>query len=589
MRALLPLLLLACGTSSPDTGDTDADTDATVDTDADDGTPSIVDCPGGPGCADSDDRTLRAGVAVRDANPACYESWIDHNGNFTFQRGIDELLDCGCDRLCPGDAGYTGPDEGEGDGVPRWIWVAGYQNNKPAMGVRGADQGLMGEGDGLEVRALVLDQGQTRIALVTIDAIGWMHDDNLRRREKVIAAGLDVDHVIITSSHSHAAPDSMGIYGRTQSDGGYDLDYALQVDDAVVAAVTEAVAGLTEVTMSITEIDTNTKFPNGVANLINDSRDPWIVDPRVGVIQLADQGGAPVATVVHWANHPESFGDDNAMISAGFVHPLRTGIESGTKWKDGSGKPGIGGTVLYVQGTVGGMMTSLGTSVVDPTGAVWNRSSFEREDAVGMLVAELVLEGLPGLKPVSEPRLAVAAELVYLPVVNIGFQAMFSLGVFEHRTAWNYDAEQVVDDENQPDIRTEVDVLDLGPVRMLTIPGELFPENAIGGYDGKWLPPTGATLVDERNPNPPDLTQAPSGPYLLDELGGEMNWILGLGMDEVGYLIPPYNFKLGPAPYLAEAEGDHYEETNSLGPDTWPILEAAARELLTYVDAKSEE
>ena len=35
-------------------------------------------------------------------------------------------------------------------------------------------------------------------------------------------------------------------------------------------------------------------------------------------------------------------------------------------------------------------------------------------------------------------------------------------------------------------------------------------------------------------------------------------------------------------PYLSEAEGDHYEETNSIGPSAVPLLLEAADTLMTH-------
>jgi hypothetical protein len=66
-------------------------------------------------------------------------------------------------------------------------------------------------------------------------------------------------------------------------------------------------------------------------------------------------------------------------------------------------------------------------------------------------------------------------------------------------------------------------------------------------------------------------------------MAGEYNWIIGLGNDEVGYIIPPYNFQLHEStPYLQDADGDHYEETNSLGPETAPLIEDAVTRLLEW-------
>ncbi len=541
----------------------------------------VVDCPNAPGCEPTEDRVLRVGAAVRSVVPSCYEDWTDVNGDWSYRAGAgDTFRDCGCDRLCPEDEGYPGADEGEGDSIFRASWLAGFQNARAAVGVRGADQGWLGEGDGLEARAIVFDQGNTRVALVAIDSIGVMYDDALGIRTAVQAADLDVDHVIVHSTHSHSAPDMMGIYGRQLTESGRDPEYAAEIIDAGLAAVTEAVGGLQEVTMSFGEINANDVWEKGVANVIRDSRDPWIVDPRVGVLRFA-AGETTVATVVHFANHPETIADDNGLMTSDFVHGIRRTVSEGSTWKQAEGKPGVGGTTIYINGTVGGMMTSLGASVDTPDGETYQSASWDKVDAVGTLLGELALDALAAAQPAVDPELRVLARSLKLPVENFGFQAMFSLGVFAHRSVVDYDPTAPISADNQPFVPTEIDLLQLGPVRILTMPGEVFPECVIGGYDGAWLP-EGQALVREGNPNPPKLELAPEGPYFLDTVGGELNWIVSLGNDELGYVIPPYNFETGEPAYLNEAEGDHYEETNSLGPTTWPLMEASAKGLLEY-------
>ena len=43
--------------------------------------------------------------------------------------------------------------------------------------------------------------------------------------------------------------------------------------------------------------------------------------------------------------------------------------------------------------------------------------------------------------------------------------------------------------------------------------------------------------------------------------------VWGLTPDELGYFIPAYDYELDDRqPYIEEASGDHYEETNSIGP-----------------------
>jgi hypothetical protein len=80
-------------------------------------------------------------------------------------------------------------------------------------------------------------------------------------------------------------------------------------------------------------------------------------------------------------------------------------------------------------------------------------------------------------------------------------------------------------------------------------------------------------LVRPSNVNQPDLEAARSGPYLKESVGGDVIVTVGLGHDELGYIVPSYDFKLHPdGPYLIEAEGHHYEETNSVGPQYITIL-----------------
>lgn len=537
-----------------------------------------VACPGGAGCEDNAG-PLRAGAAVRSIVPSCFEAWIDYDGE-AVKTADEPFLDCGCDRLCPGDEGWLSADAGEGDGVFQPVWLAGFSNSRPATGVRGADRGMIGEGDSLDARALVVEQGATRLAIVTLDSIGTMYDQVLAIREEVAARGLGVDHVLVHSSHSHSAPDMMGIYGPGVTRTGFSPSYAAEIAVAAADAVAEAVAGLTDVELRWGEVDANDYAENGVANLISDLRDPFIVDPRVGTVRFVT-GERTVASVVHFGNHPETIADENTLMTSDFVHGLRQTVSVGSRWPGGLTRDGVGGVTLYLNGTVGGMMTSLHASVVDPEGNTWRDHSWEKVDAVGQLLGELALDAIAGDVAAPDAALRFGAQSFTLPVDNFGFQGMFLVGVFDHRSA-NYDETRSLGDDNIPQIPTEMDIVELGPLRLITFPGEVLPECVIGGYDGSFTPP-GTPIVAPDNPNPPKLDQAPAGPYLRDRLGGDLRWVVSLGNDEVGYIIPPYNFELSAAEYLLEAEGDHYEETNSLGPNTLPLLEAEADRLIGWL------
>lgn len=544
--------------------------------------PALV-CPGDPQCATNDGQ-LSAGAAVRSIVPDCFETWDDLDGDATYDAVAEPFHDCGCDASCAGDPGYPGPDEGEGDGKFQAVWIAGFQNSRPANGVRGAELGFRGAGDGLWATAVVLDQGDTRIAIVAVDAFGVMIDDTVALRDAADAAGLGIDHLLLHSSHSHAAPDTLGIYGQTLSNSGYDPAYAAQIRATVVDALTEAIDGLEPVQLEVGTVDAGTYHPNGVGNLIVDTRDPVVIDPIVGVARfVAAADGATVATVVHFSNHPEETADVWALLSANFVHALRRTVEEGVDWGDGL-RPGLGGVAVYLNGTVGGMMTSLGAEVEDPNGTIWPARTFEKSDALGQLLGGMALDAAASAEVVDAPRISVVRDGLYLPVVNNGFQAMFLMGTLAHRSVYHFDESQPIGEDNAPDVASEVGLIDIGPLSLMCLPGEPFPELALGGYDGAFTPPNQA-LVASDNPNPPDVGAGMAGPYLGERLadrGARWGWVVGLANDQIGYLVPPTEFEVGKVPYLIEADGDHYEETNSLGPDTVPKVLDAAHALIDF-------
>ncbi|RME26016.1 MAG: hypothetical protein D6798_07605 [Deltaproteobacteria bacterium] len=245
-------------------------------------------------------------------------------------------------------------------------------------------------------------------------------------------------------------------------------------------------------------------------------------------------------------------------------------------------RPGAGGLCLFVNGTVGGLMTPLGVTVTDDDGVDWSGDNFDKADAIGRVVGGLALDALDAADDVADPDLRFRSTRFLMPVENFAFQALFLIGIFD-RQLHDYDPDQEISETNLPKVETRIDLVEVGPLSMLTVPGELAPEVAIGGYDGSHVNTTEDELIDPDNENPPDLSQAPPGPYLKDRMDGVENWIIGLGNDELGYLIPAYDYKLSEtAPYLEEAPGDHYEETNSIGPSATPLVEEMATRLIEW-------
>lgn len=526
------------------------------------------------------------------------EAWTaaDADGSERDGDDTDWFFDCGLDRICPenvpeaievrangldddgdgalDDGDYPGPDEGEADGVFQALWIAGYGNSRPAMGVK----------DGLSVRAVVLRQGDSTLALVTIDAVGIFYDEQVRMLEKVEALRPgQLDALFVQASHTHEAPDTMGQWGYIdpyiglQQGHGRSDEHMENIRSQGAQAVVEAIDALVPVVVRVGQVNV------GIEGLVSDGRDPKIFNDAITAISLEDQGtGTPVATMVSWGNHPESLDSRNNFISADYLHAVREGIENGLpETASAPARAARGGVALYLQGAVGGIMGVNSFPITGRDGTVYpnDQKTFARTDAYGEVLAEHAFAALEAGEVLASTPLRFSLKRYKAPVENQAFHVGINNGWFD-RAVHDFDPNQPIMGDNMPNLETAVALVYLGDLAMVTAPGELFPETFVG-FDP--VHSHGASTIDADNPNPPDLSLAPTGPPLRELLGARFAIPLGLCQDETGYLVEPYDFKLAETgPYIDEAEGDHYEETNSIGPQAVPLMLKNLGDLFTF-------
>jgi hypothetical protein len=326
----------------------------------------------------------------------------------------------------------------------------------------------------------------------------------------------------------------------------------------------------------------------------HDLRDPIIFDPTLTIARFFDATDPTktIGTLVNWADHPEvAHFDDTvqAQITAHYPHWLRDAIENGVKTTEAFGLaadlPGLGGVTVFVQGALGGQIGSLrGTAPPGPDGTPVTKESNAMDQALGVNAARRALEALRDQgETVSDLPLSFKTAAFNGRIDNTLFQYAFLLKLLTHPLV-GYDDTQALGDGNAPWMPLRSTYLQIGPLGLVTVPGELHPELWVGGYDGSWS--WGWPLYDTTKPNLPKLDQAPLPPYMRDLVlahpGVKYPVAAGLAEDYVGYIVPAYNYALDPAnPYTVEAMGDHYEEVYSLGPEVeahtvHPILQLLA-------------
>jgi hypothetical protein len=423
------------------------------------------------------------------------------------------------------------------------VWMAGFSHGRRALSKH----------DPLSARAIVLDDGRSRIAIVGLDLIGMHHDETVRIR-RALPKSLALDYLAVCCLHNHNSPDTLGLWGANPLRSGVDPEYMARVRDATIDALRQAVQALGPARMVAAEVDT---LEDG---LIRDSRPPKVIDARLLALRFEDpaaKAGAPArATLVVWSNHPESLGSENQALTSDFPHYVRRGIE-----RDG------GGTCVYLSGSVGGLMTPLEQAVRGLDGKTYDKDGFEKAEAIGEVLARRAREALAAreaLRP-EAITLAARARLLDAPATNWRFWAAMKMGVLDRGMKEG-------EAGGPPRVQTEVGALRLGPVTLILCPGEIYPEIVVGGVER----PEGGDYPGEVREVPPlrEVAAAATGGG-----AGALVALVGLANDEVGYIVPRTQWD-ELAPYTYGQSEAPYGEMNSLGPDAAPILYRALADVV---------
>jgi hypothetical protein len=276
--------------------------------------------------ANAEKRGLKVGVAAVSitpfgANPdwdgAITESGVwgekftDTNHNRRWDAGEPFEDDAGNDAL---DSSSKGKYDG--------IYLAGFGNNRMATAKH----------DDLWARAIVLEYGGTKVAIVSIDFIGYYSTANfygLGEVRKFVEPKLGLSEILIASTHNHEAPDTIGAWGSNAlSDGKYPK-YLRFVDRQIAKAINKAGASTARAVMKLARTDPQTSPSIAGMQTRTHGRPPNFFDEELRVMQFLDGSGTAlnrvIATVINWNTHPESMESKNTVITSDFPHAVREG------------------------------------------------------------------------------------------------------------------------------------------------------------------------------------------------------------------------------------------------------------------------
>ena len=395
------------------------------------------------------------------------------------------------------------------------IFVAGFGNDRRATGYN----------DRLWARGVVVDAGEERVAIVSLDLVGYFNTE-IQTIRGLIDPDAAIDYLAVSSTHQHEGPDTIGIWGPDATTSGLDFGYLDFVNESVADCVEQATADLrparikfdtvTSEGLSIGVDPEDDGF--GVADsrvlvdddLIAPETDGRIIDPRLSIMQVTERRHPfeTIATLVNFASHPESLGSNNTLITSDFPHYAREQIERNE-----------GGLAIWVSGDLGVLQGPLDIDVLDPeTGMAAPRRTFRWAEVHGQQLGDRVSEGLSPRRGRWLGRVEIAEpERVFIPLSNPYFRFFIAIGVLPSGlfTGGQTDASvgfpfpppfDVIPQALGEDLGSEVGAFRINEASFAVVPSELDPQ------------------IGER--------------YRERMTGARHSFIIGLGNDLIGYQLP---------------------------------------------------
>jgi neutral ceramidase len=152
-------------------------------------------------------------------------------------------------------------------------------------------KGFEGINDPIFVRAIVIDDGNTRAALVTVD-VGAISSDTFVQVSQQAEAELRIRHLMLTATHTHSVPFS---YGR-------------ELAPRIVAAISQAAGRLQAARIAY---GTGVSYINVNRNIIDPHTHRWwegpnyagVSDKTVAVVRFETLDRRPIAVYYNYAVH----------------------------------------------------------------------------------------------------------------------------------------------------------------------------------------------------------------------------------------------------------------------------------------------
>jgi hypothetical protein len=289
---------------------------------------------------------------------------------------------------------------------PKGFPMAGYYHERLATGTI----------DPLKARAMVFRSEQVQAAVVACDLTGIAADLTAEVRRRASArTGIPAEHIILTATHSHTAPDyTKDLYdylGKRGEPAKNEPSYAAKLIGGIVDAIADAQACLKPAVVEAgsarqdTPVSFNRRFVvrDGSVRTWMSLDNPDVVRPagpidtEIGLMLVRSAKGQPRGLLSNFALHLDTVG--GTLWSADYPYHLE---QAARKVLD----PKI--VFLFGAGCCGDI------NHVDPSKKERNKT-----DHIGRSLAKTIDSALPNLRRVEQPQLHVRRATVQLPLQEV--------------------------------------------------------------------------------------------------------------------------------------------------------------------------
>jgi hypothetical protein len=306
-------------------------------------------------------------------------------------------------------------------------FIAGHSRNRKFTGTH----------DDIFVKAFVVSGKGGSLSILTVDCIGLLYPQlqEIRRKARVLIHDPEFDpaHIVLSSTHSHAGPDVVGIWGPDMAHSGVDAAYMARLTDTAANLLLRAWLGRRKAHADFSV----TRHGEGWVENISE---PAELDRSVTTVRFSDRQGRSIATLTNFACHPTFVDAVHDKVSSDYVGGFYQRMDSL-----------YGGVNLFLQGAIGGW--------VQPE---HEPKTFEQAFFRGRGLADAVGQALYDAGKLKGRGLAYRSRIFQMPVENPGFKALSAAGVINRKLT--------------DSVETEIAVFRIGDAVFATHPGETVPE-----------------------------------------------------------------------------------------------------------------